>query len=355
MMVDDDARASVAQIRHLLNLAMEFHVAGDLDRAEEHYLEVWRHGYRIADVLPLLAGIAALKGNVRRAITHWDELLIIDPHHFVGLLERGALLLRIGAANDAVGCFRSASRLSPENPLVLNNLAVALVEAGQRDEALLTFRKLAQLQPENIGHLHQIRRVTSAIVPFWHIPMLNDTTRNDAFEKAIVEAVRERGPEARILDIGAGSGLLSMMAARAGASNIVTCEAVTVVAEAAERIIAANGFEDRIQVINKVSTELTVGEDIDSPVDILISEILSSDLLAENVLSTFEDAHLRLLREGATVIPRGATAVGCLVESDLLSKYCLVNEVSGFDVSHFTTLAAHRLPIHGTMTAWRRL
>ncbi|MGA9090997.1 MAG: hypothetical protein WB420_18040, partial [Bradyrhizobium sp.] len=44
------------------------------------------------------------------------------------------------------------------------------------------------------------------------------------------------------------------------------------------------------------------------------SEILSSDLLAEDGLNTFEDAHARLLRPGATVIPRAATAVGCLLE-----------------------------------------
>jgi len=40
-----------------------------------------------------------------------------------------------------------------------------------------------------------------------------------------------------------------------------------------------------------------VGEDIEARADILISEILSSDLLAEDVLSTFEDAHAGALRE----------------------------------------------------------
>jgi len=34
---------------------------------------------------------------------------------------------------------------------------------------------------------------------------------------------------------------------------------------------------------------------------------LSSDLLAENILTTFEDAHARLLRPGAAIIPRAAT------------------------------------------------
>jgi predicted RNA methylase len=61
-------------------------------------------------------------------------------------------------------------------------------------------------------------------------------------------------------------------------------------------------------VINKASSDLTVGNDLEGRADILVSEIISSDLLAENVLDTFQDAHLRLLREGATVVPRAATA-----------------------------------------------
>jgi type II protein arginine methyltransferase len=200
-----------------------------------------------------------------------------------------------------------------------------------------------------------MRRLTSFMVPFWHIPMLNDARRNDAFELAIRKAVAKEGPDARILDIGTGSGLLSMMAARAGARNIVTCEKVPVIAETAGRIIAANGHERQIRVVNKSSSRIVVGEDIGARADILISEILSSDLLAEDVLSTFEDAHARLLRQGATIVPRAATAVGCLVESDVLSNYAFVGDVSGFDISPFGALAAQRLPVHGTMTSWRRL
>jgi type II protein arginine methyltransferase len=73
------------------------------------------------------------------------------------------------------------------------------------------------------------------------------------------------------------------------------------------------------------------------------------------VLDTFQDAHLRLLREGATVIPRIASAIGCLVESSVLHKYAFVGDASGFDVSPFTTLSPSRLPVHGTMESWRRL
>jgi type II protein arginine methyltransferase len=275
--------------------------------------------------------------------------------HLDALIEKGASLHRIGKTAEAIALFEAAQRIAPDHELTLTNLAVALADSGQRHDAVVAFRKILNTNPENAYVQHQLRRLTSIIVPFWHARMLNDTARNDAFERAIQAVVAREGQHARILDIGAGSGLLSMMAARAGATNIVACERVPIIAETAERIVALNGLEREIRVIKKASNDLAVGEDLDDRADILVSEIISSDLLAENVLDTFQDAHLRLLREGATVIPRAATAVGCLVESEVLDKYAAVSVVSGFDVSPFTELAPSRLPVHGIMTSWRRL
>ena len=104
-------------------------------------------------------------------------------------------------------------------------------------------------------------------------------------------------------------------------------ERVPVIAETAERIIATNGYERQISVINKGSDQIVVARDMEARADILISEILSSDLLAEGVLATFEDAHARLLQPRATIIPRAATAVGCLVESEVLSGYTFVGDL----------------------------
>jgi predicted RNA methylase len=278
-----------------------------------------------------------------------------SQHRLDALIEKGSSFYRLGKIAEAIACFEAARQIAPDHELILTNLAVALADSGQRHDAVVLFRRVLQLNPQNLYVRHQLRRLISIIVPFWHARMLNDTGRNDAFERAIQAAVAKEGQQARVLDIGAGSGLLSMMAARAGATNIVACERVPLIAEAARRIVALNGFDHAIRVINKASTDLAIGKDLDVPADILVSEIISSDLLAESVLDTFQDAHLRLLREGATVIPRAATAVGCLIESATLEKYAGVNAVSSFDVSPFTELAPSRLPIHGIMTSWRRL
>jgi len=55
-------------------------------------------------------------------------------------------------------------------------------------------------------------------------------------------------------------------------------------AETAERIIAANHLQQRIRVFHKSSRELEIGHDLEQRADILVSELISSDLLAEGVL-----------------------------------------------------------------------
>ena len=62
----------------------------------------------------------------------------------------------------------------------------------------------------------------------YHFPMIADTTRNGCFERAISRHLRER-PRARahVLDIGAGSGLLAMLAVRHGAERVSSLEMVS--------------------------------------------------------------------------------------------------------------------------------
>lgn len=353
--VDEQNAAELADVRQALSDAMTDHWSGNAAAAEANYRRVLDHNYRPVDVLPLLAKLLSNRGDLGGALSHWERLLELDPLHLSGLLEAGVLLHRLRRTEQAVACFARAKAVAPGNVLVLTNLAVALADTGRRDEALDEFRAVLTIEPDNLHVQHQVRRLAALIVPFWHVPMMNDTRRNDAFEAAILGAIAKHGANARILDIGTGSGLLSMMAARGGARQIVTCEAVPVIAETAKRIVARNGYETQIRVVDKTSQDLQIGVDLEARADILISEILSCDLLGEKVLDTFEDAHARLVRDGATVIPRAASAVGCLVASDVLASYAFATTSSGFDVSPFNDLAPQHLPVHGTMTSWRRL
>lgn len=350
-----DTAHDIALARTMLEEAMQLQEAGNLAAAEPRYRMVIEQGYRTAEVLPILAGIVGLRGAHKEALELWDQVLAIAPDHAVAHHEKGLIYSRAGQPELAIAALQASCMADPANPVAANNLAVMLSDAGRISEALEQFTRAFALQPDDIHIQHQIRRLSAELVPFWHIPMLNDTRRNDAFEAAIIAAIAKRGSEARVLDIGTGSGLLAMMAARAGARSVTACEMVPIIAAVARNIIADNGYGDRIAVHTLPSSELQVGTHLDERADILVSEILSSDLLTEHVLDTFEDAHARLLKPDAIVIPRGASAMGCLVESQVLADYVFVDQVSGFDVSRFGALAAPKLPIHGTMTDWRRL
>lgn len=68
-------------------------------------------------------------------------------------------------------------------------------------------------------------------------------------------------------------------------------------AKCAATIIRENGFEKVIKLIQKRSTNLTVGENGDLPqrANILVTEVFDTELIGEGALSTFNHAHKFLL------------------------------------------------------------
>ncbi|NXV87645.1 ANM7 methyltransferase, partial [Calonectris borealis] len=150
--------------------------------------------------------------------------------------------------------------------------------------------------------------------------MLHDKDRNVKYYQGIraaVSRVKERGEKAIVLDIGTGTGLLSMMAASAGADFCYAVEVFKPMANAAVKIVEKNGFRDKIKVINKHSTEVTVGPDGDMQcrANILVTELFDTELIGEGALPTYEHAHKYLVQEGCEAVPHRATVYVQLVES----------------------------------------
>lgn len=88
-------------------------------------------------------------------------------------------------------------------------------------------------------------------------------------------------------------------------------------AEAAVKIVEKNGFSDKIKVINKHSTEVTVGPDGDLPcrANILVTELFDTELIGEGALPSYEHAHKHLVQEDCEAVPHRATVYAQLVES----------------------------------------
>ncbi|XP_016041323.1 protein arginine N-methyltransferase 7 isoform X2 [Erinaceus europaeus] len=150
--------------------------------------------------------------------------------------------------------------------------------------------------------------------------MLHDKDRNIKYYQGIraaVARVKEKGQKALVLDIGTGTGLLSMMAVTAGADFCYAIEVFKPMADAATKIVEKNGFSDKIKVINKHSTEVTVGPDGDMPcrANILVTELFDTELIGEGALPSYEHAHKHLVQENCEAVPHRATVYAQLVES----------------------------------------
>ncbi|XP_040592553.1 protein arginine N-methyltransferase 7 [Mesocricetus auratus] len=150
--------------------------------------------------------------------------------------------------------------------------------------------------------------------------MLHDKDRNIKYYQGIraaVSRVKDKGQKALVLDIGTGTGLLSMMAVTAGADFCYAIEVFKPMADAAVKIVEKNGFSDKIKVINKHSTEVTVGPDGDLPcrANILVTELFDTELIGEGALPSYEHAHRHLVQENCEAVPHKATVYAQLVES----------------------------------------
>ncbi|KAK7330757.1 hypothetical protein VNO77_24956 [Canavalia gladiata] len=170
-----------------------------------------------------------------------------------------------------------------------------------------------------------------------YLDMLNDSARNTAFRQAIEKTIT--GP-CHVLDIGAGTGLLSMMAARAmgDEGRVTACESYLPMVKLMKKVLRLNGMEGRIKVINKRSDELNVGLDMPSRAHVLVSEILDSELLGEGLIPTLQHAHDNLLVENPLTVPFRATTYGQLVESTFLWQLHDLhsNEAGASDGIHLT-------------------
>jgi len=131
--------------------------------------------------------------------------------------------------------------------------------------------------------------------PIEHARMLHDDRRTRDFMAAIAAAVR---PGDVVLDIGTGSGILAVAAARAGAKRVYAVEASDI-AEVAEHVFEANGVQDRVSLISSWSRQLELPE----PADLLVAEVIGNEPFEEEILETMLDARQRLLKPGASLIP----------------------------------------------------
>ncbi|CAI9765041.1 unnamed protein product [Fraxinus pennsylvanica] len=152
-----------------------------------------------------------------------------------------------------------------------------------------------------------------------HKEMISDKVRTDAYRQAVLENPSLlRG--AVVMDVGCGTGILSLFAAQGGASRVIAVEASEKMAAVATQIAKDNGFlqsgfprssgqhDGVIEVVQGMVEDLDNATHIQPhSVDVLLSEWMGYCLLYESMLSSVLLARDRWLKPGGAILPDTAT------------------------------------------------
>jgi hypothetical protein len=128
-----------------------------------------------------------------------------------------------------------------------------------------------------------------------HVSLLNDRARVAAYAQAIAAIVK---PGDVVVDLGAGTGVMGLLACQAGASRVYAIEGGGMV-EMVRRIARANGFEDRIVCVYGDSKQVELPE----RVDVAIADQTGPLGVGGGVFAVFNDARRRFLKPHGTTIP----------------------------------------------------
>lgn len=171
-----------------------------------------------------------------------------------------------------------------------------------------------------------------------HEEMLKDSVRTDSYKNAIMKN-SHLFKDKVVLDVGCGTGILSMFAAKAGAKLVIGVDMSNII-DQAKVIVKDNGFEGKIVLLKGKMEEVELPV---PKVDIIISEWMGYFLLYESMLQTVLYARDRYLSPNGLIFPDKATMHLAAIE-DAEYKEEKINfwdNVYGFNYSSIKSLALH--------------
>jgi len=160
-----------------------------------------------------------------------------------------------------------------------------------------------------------------------HRQLLSDAKRLAALERAVSAVV---GPGDVVVDLGSGTGILGLMACRAGAARVYAVDDGGVIA-VARSIARANGCEARMTFVMEHSRAVELPE----RADVVLADQIGHFGFEAGLLECFSDARARLLKPGGRMMPqRIRLMVGLVQSADIRDRLAFWStRPAGFDVS----------------------
>ncbi|MHA1960520.1 MAG: 50S ribosomal protein L11 methyltransferase [Candidatus Thorarchaeota archaeon] len=150
--------------------------------------------------------------------------------------------------------------------------------------------------------------------------LLSQKQRIAKFDRAIKSVVT---PDSYVVDLGTGSGVLALLAARAGAKHVSAVDINLECIDYAKRAAASNGLADRIDFAVAHYADYIPEEQA----DVVICEMLSSVMLVEQQVHACAHAVNHILKSDGVILPASATLYVVPVESEVLSTRFVIEDI----------------------------
>jgi len=144
-----------------------------------------------------------------------------------------------------------------------------------------------------------------------HLDMLSDKVRTESYRDALLKNAASI-KDTRVLDIGCGTGILSMFSAQAGASAVVGVDCSDIIYQAMD-IVRENGLADKVQLVKGRLEETKLPFD---SFQYIVSEWMGYFLLFEGMLDSVIAARDKYMAPGGSMIPNRTTISLVAIEDE---------------------------------------
>lgn len=176
-----------------------------------------------------------------------------------------------------------------------------------------------------------------------HVDMLSDKIRTESYKEAIFKNP-SLFKDKIILDVGCGTGILSMFAASCGAKRVYAVDNSSII-NTAKKIVADNNLQDKIEFIQGKIEEIQIPEQV----DVIISEWMGYCLLFESMLPSVLIARDKFMKPTGTMFPNKAEMKICGFNDTNLfkSKIQFWDDIEGFNLSAFKKWSIYEPLVYG--------